>query len=79
MRKLVALLSFLLALIFPAGALAVSTPITIGNQNVFSHVLPVNGSGVQGLVDLRQVRKGGGGTQINLIAFGLQPGWTPLT
>jgi len=62
----VAVIAFAVMLIAPALPAAASS----SHAQVRLHA--VGGSGVSGIVHLRQLK--GGGTQISLVAFGLKPG-----
>jgi hypothetical protein len=63
----------ILASFAPSAAFA--APVTLAQApptHAAAMLRPVNGSGIAGFVDLRQLKAGG--THISLIAFGLQPG-----
>lgn len=72
MKKIITIAFVLVSLILPLTPTAAwAAPGHVTQNHVSAILKPVNGSGVEGFVDLRQQKVG---TQITLIGFGLQAG-----
>src|SRR5882762_4810537 len=78
MKKLLTLLStsFSIALLMSSSAVLAApgslSRMAAAKHHVAARLHTVNNSGVEGFVDLRQLKQGGAG--ISLLAFGLKPG-----
>lgn len=68
-KKIPVLLALAVLLLATVAVAAAAAP---SSNSIEAHLKPVNGSGIHGLVNLRQLSKGG--TSIDVVAKGLKPG-----